>query len=161
MDPREEQKSLKNDPLPLEGGDENIPTRIVAIDDEIEEIQSTIGMWQKKLSDCLTDRKALLDRAIELKSFDDGTCIITKTIEKGNRVADPAKLKLVSGDKWNIYVAAIKEKAVTEAKILIQKAKDGLDTNVNLGIADKVFGKKTVDECSTRPETTHYEVKKK
>ena len=161
MDPREEQKSLKEHPLPIEGDDSILPTRIAAIDDEIKRTREKMKELQDYIANLSVDRVTLLTEAIKTGKTDDGTWKIEKETTYGNRVADPKKLIATSKEKWDLYASAIKDKAVQDAKLLLQKAKDGLETSVNLGIADKIFGKKIVDECSTKPESVTWKVVKK
>lgn len=161
MDPREEQKSLKEDPLPYEGDETLILNRIAEIDKKIELVDASIRILNMERSDLATVRAKLIDRAISIGRVEDAVWKIEKTVSYGNRVADPVKLKSVSTEKWNLYTDSIRDKAIQDAKLLIQKAKDNLERAVNLSVADKIFGKSVVDECSTKPEMVSYKVVEK
>jgi hypothetical protein len=86
---------------------------------------------------------------------------IVEVPKYGNRMCDPKKLKESNPTVWKAYEQAYNEKAKQDADALLQKAKDGIESKVLLGLADKIFGKKNVDLCSQTPATIVYEVRKK
>jgi len=165
MDPRDELLSLKEHPLPVEGDDSILPTRIAKIEEEMKGVEEEMRAVNEKLSEKLSDlrgsRNLLLDHAILIGIVEDSAWKIEKSVSFGNRVADPIKLKSLSAEKWKLYSESVRDKAMQDVKLLLQKAKDGLEKSVNLGIADKIFGKNVVDGCSTKPEMVSFKVVRK
>jgi hypothetical protein len=162
MDPRSEALSIKEFPLPEELGEDSIlPTNIIVLDNAIVNLEKEISRLNARLSDMYSDRARLLDRAVKTGVLEDPQYKIVEVLKCGNRTCDPKKLKELNPTAWKSYELAYNEKAKQDADALLQKAKDGVETKVLLGLADKIFGKKNVDLCSQTPATIAYEVRKK
>ena len=161
LDPLSERRSLKDNPLPEEDdiNDSLLPSHIAIIEQDIVDIEKQILALNEKLSNLNDDKSRLIDRAVKTGHVEDMRYRIEKRILKGNRIADPKKLKPLP--MWPVYEKAWLQKIERDAEILVTKGKDKLEKEINLGIADKIFGKETVDSCSTRPETIQYEVERK
>lgn len=168
MPTSDERSELRFEPLPPEPTpgidilkqDEVIPTRIAIVDKEIATLEAEIHEKNESLQNLRSSRAILLDHAIKIGCMEDDHFRIDKVVKRGDRIADPAKLAKFTTE-WKLYEAAIVEKAKRDATDVLLKAKSGLSTKINLGIADKIFGKKSVDSCSEMPETVTYKVVKK
>jgi hypothetical protein len=154
MTPREEAEDLLLNPLPDTFSDVMIPTRIAALDVEIAE---TID----KLKDLQSSRDLLLDHAVKTNHMEDSTFKIEVNIKYGARVASGEKLRENYPKQFSLYVMAIANKKLRGIVDVAEKATIDPDGTIELGIADKIFGKKNVDACSVIPETKVYNVVKK
>ena len=159
MDPSTEALSLKEFPLPEEV--EVSPTNIAILGNSIENLEKEIADLNIRLNDLYSDHARLLDRAVKNGILEDPQYKIVEVPKYGNRMCDPKKLKESNPTVWKAYEQAYNEKAKQDADALLQKAKDGIESKVLLGLADKIFGKKNVDLCSQIPATIAYEVRKK
>lgn len=159
MSPAEEAKSLRENPLPPEEGvvaedDTILPTRIAIIDNECARLR-------KRLQDLESSRILLMDHAIKINVLEDASYKIEKMVVKGNRVADMGRLAEMFPSQMETYLKTMKDKISRDFQADAIKAAEKMRTVVNIGIADKIFGKENVTRCSTTPETIEYRVVKK
>lgn len=159
MSPEEEARSLRDNPLPPEGGvvaedDAILPTRIAIIENECAKLR-------ERLQDLESSKAILMDHAIKINVLEDSSYKIEKTIVKGNRVADMGRLEEMFPVQMETYLLTMRDKISRDFKADAIKAAEKMRTVVNIGIADKIFGKENVTRCSTTPETTEYRVVKK
>lgn len=154
-------ENMSEEPLPILIPDNELPSAIAKIDQEIMSLEVDTRKNNDRILDLSLDRVKYVERAVATGNLDDGKYSLQKKISYGNRVADPKKLKEQSKERWALYEDAIKIHAIADAKLLIQKAKDSLEKTIKLGIADKIFGEENVTACSTKTETISWEVKKK
>jgi hypothetical protein len=162
MEPLEEAKSLRENPIPVEGDDNLLPTRVAAIDKEIAEIDVKIQDLAKEQSEKRATRVLLIDHAVKTGHMEDPRFKIEVEITYGNRVADAAKLAEKFPKEFSVYVMAMANHGIQKIAGVLEKSKIEPTAAVNLGIADKIFGKKNVDSCSVIPEASRvYKVVKK
>jgi hypothetical protein len=159
MSPEEEARSLRDDPLPPEEprvseDDTILPTRIAIIENECEKLR-------ERLRDLESSKVILMDHAIKINVLEDNSYKIEKIIVKGNRVADMGRLTEMFPVQMETYLLTMKDKISRDFKADAIKAAEKMRTIVNLGVADKIFGKENVTRCSTVPESTEYKVVKK
>jgi hypothetical protein len=160
MDPREEARSLKDHPLPFafKGEDDVLPTHIASIEKTIVDLEKEETALRGKISDLYDLKNLLIDRAIQTGHLEDSRYRIEKKISNGDRVADPKLLKEKFSNTWFLYETAYQEKFKRKAEDILEKAKTAVSEKIDLGLADKIFGKANVTACSTVPQTIRYEV---
>jgi hypothetical protein len=163
MDPLEEQRSLKEHPLPFEGDDKLLPTRIAYVQKQIDDLEHTVQDLQSQISDLYDTHHLLVDHAVKTDNLEDERYRLEKKVTKGDRVVEATVLKERFNDLWPLYEGTYLNKFQRKAQDILEKAKTDVLAKADLGIADKVFGKEQVTSVATRPETVRYElvVKKK
>lgn len=154
LSPLEEQRDLHTHPLPVDMEDRLIPTQVAGIDREIIELT-------ERLNDLRSTRISLLNRALEIGVTEDQRFRIVIRIIKGDRQASAEMLRMKDPEKWKKYTERYQEDARRNADDVLQKAMDNENTKVILSIADRVFGKDVVTECSVTKDTKVVEVEAK
>jgi len=159
MTPREESLDLINNPLPEEVEDKFLPTYAASIGVEISRLEGDIDALKSSLSDLYNERKRIIERAVKGGFVEDARFRIVKKQVFGDRICDPKKLK--EQKLWGAYETAYIGKIKTDSEVSLQKKLAALETTILVGLADKVFGKGTVDLCSQIPFTERWEIEKK
>lgn len=159
MDAREEQKDLVANPLPEEQivrvpEDDTLPTRILELDRQYEELQAAAALNREA-------RKALLDRAIALKAWKDqttGVYIHKKEKNLPRRVnVDLLREKYPEAHRKAVEI----EKAVVmeKAQALIDKV-DEAGKEIRLKTLDPLMSKAQIDEvCFPHEIVATWEIK--
>lgn len=152
MDPREEQRSLRAEPLPIDGDDSILPSRIALLEKEIKGVEDQIAELEKTRKDMIDTRKILVDHAVKTGHMEDNRYKIDVEIVYGNRVADPRKLAELYPKEYSNYLMAIVNHKIRSISSDLEKAKVGVEDSINLGIAGKIFGEGELDKCCIKPE---------
>lgn len=150
---KEEALDLQKNPLPISAEDRMLPTLIWNYDEQIAKMEQT-------LLDLRAEREEKMQQAIKLNCLQNKQFAIEKVEKEGDRVADPALLKSRFPAEFRAYVTLRTEQIKADREMKQAKEIGEVEQAIKIGIADKVFGKKNVDLCSTKMVTTKYVVKK-
>lgn len=154
MNPREEAKSLIEHPLPenITEEDRRLPTRINIYDHEIALLEETLMNLRR-------ERYEALERALKTGCTADDQYRIEEVKILGDRVVDSALLQSRFPDRFSKYLLRRSDDINSAFEKSRLKALSEIETKINLGTADKVFGKDNVTACSVRTVTVSYVIK--
>jgi hypothetical protein len=151
MDAKNEQLSLRDEPLPpeetvMQPGDELLPSRILALDRQIKDYEEGLSLAREA-------RKVMIDRAIALMVGEDKEAVILKR-EKNL----PREINAELFEKR--YPDAYRSSVVAEEELLSQKIKEFHDNpRIKLKTAQAFLGDKQIDEiCYAHKVIVTYEV---
>lgn len=154
MTPGEEAKSLLETPLPeiITEEDKKLPTTIHVYD-------AQIALTEELLSGLRREREEKVARAVKVGCTVDDQFKIEAVETPGDRVADGNLLKSRFPDKFPEYIRRRTDDINSSSEEKRVKALGSVETDIKVGLADKVFGKDNVTSCSVRPVTVTYVVR--
>jgi len=155
MNPQDEALDLIKNPLPslFSAEDMLLPTLVWNYDDQIARLEL-------QLKDLRSEREEALARALKNGCLKNKQFVIEKVEKEGDRKADPALLKSRFPAEYKAYVTLRSEEIKANSAMKMAKEIGDVEKTIHLGTADKVFGKKNVNLCSTKMVSTIYVVKK-
>lgn len=156
MTPLEEARDLALNPLPkqITVRDEILPTIIFALDEKILSLEGQLDALRKQ-------RQESLSRAIEMRIMSDLNYIIETKEIYGNRIVNPELLQSRYPDKFEMYVKIRKDQLKTDSESKFARDIGEVLTKINLGLADKIFGKANVTACSANSVSFEYFARKR
>ena len=103
-------------------GDENLPSRIFAIDQEIESLTDNHNETVQKLQE---DREKLFNRALELGIMQDSTCGISAETKLPNQKVDIEKLKRDCAEDFKRICDNLRHAADATHELRIKEISEG------------------------------------